>query len=183
MPDLALKFRPATRDDVETLLPLIRSAYRGEESRAGWTTEADLVEGERIDATGLLQKIETPDSVVLVVTDEQDILLACCEVVWHADADAGYFGLFAVDPKRQGGGVGKQVLLYAEDYAKRQWGARRMEMTVIWPRADIIAYYERRGFKKTGEQRPFPYELLALINGRGLRDDLYFEVLVKDLEA
>lgn len=162
------------------LLPLIGSAYRG---RGGWTTEADLVTGPRIDAPGLVEKIETPNSVILIVTDEQDALVACCEVVWRADKEAGYFGLFAVDPKRQGGGVGRQVLTYAEQYAREQWGARKMEMLVIWPREDIIAYYQRRGYQKTGEQRPFPYEFFTLVNAKPLRDDLYFEVLVKALTA
>lgn len=183
MAQATLNFRNATSDDVELLLPLIQSAYRGEESRAGWTTEADLASGARIDAAGLLEKIETPNSVILVVADEQDKLVSCCEVVWREDAQVGYFGLFAVDPKRQGGGVGRQVLAYAENYARREWGAPRMEMWVLWQREEIIAYYTRRGYKKTGEQRPFPHESLARFNGKALRDDLYFEVLVKDLAA
>lgn len=179
-----LSFRNATPDDAESLVPLIQSAYRGEESRAGWTTEADLVSGARIDAPGLIQKIQAPDSVILVVTDQEDgALLACCEVVWRADAEVGYFGLFAVSPRRQGGGVGRQVLAYAEDYARRAWGARRMEMWVIWQREEIIAYYTRRGYKKAGRQIPFPHEILALYNGKALRDDLYFEVLAKELDV
>jgi GNAT superfamily N-acetyltransferase len=181
MSTTSLKFRNATRDDVEVLLLLIHSAFRGEESRAGWTTEADFASGDRIDAPGLIEKIEAPDSVVLVVTDCEGVLLSCCEIVWRPDQETCYFGLFAVDPKRQGGGVGRQVLAYVEDYARRQWGARRLEMVVIWARVDIIAWYERKGFKRTGEKRPFPHEMLALIGGKALRDDLYFEVLVKEL--
>lgn len=179
-----LSFRNATRDDVENLLLLIHSAYRGEESRTGWTTEADLVTGSRINASGLLQKITTPDSVLLIVTDEQDgTLLACCELVWRADRQVCYFGLFAVSPKRQGSGVGKRVLAYAEDHARKTWGAKRIEMTVIWQRTEIIAYYERRGYVKTGEQRPFPHEAIAVHDGKALRDDLWFEVLVKELDG
>ncbi|KAK6065371.1 murein transglycosylase [Seiridium cupressi] len=182
MAETTLTFRHATRNDTEILLPLIHSAYRGEE-RTGWTTEADLVGGDRIDTSGLVEKIEAPDSVILVVTDKQDALVACCEVLWRADQEAGYFGLFAVDPKRQGGGVGRQVLAYAEEYARQQWGACKMEMCVIWLREEIIAYYQRRGYRKTGEQRPFPHEYIARFNGKAFRNDLYFEVLVKDLAA
>lgn len=186
----SLQFRTATPDDTGLLLPLIRSAYRGDASRAGWTTEADLVADERINATGLLGKITAPDSAVLVVTDEQGVLISCCEVLFRRadpsdekhpgrDEDIAYFGLFAVDPQRQGGGVGRKVLEYAEEYARSQWQARRMEMTVIAQRAEIIAWYARRGYAVSGEHRPFPYA--ELVNGKALRDDLYFEVLVKDL--
>jgi ribosomal protein S18 acetylase RimI-like enzyme len=186
MEPVLLNFRAAIPDDTELLLPLIRSAYRGEESRAGWTTEADLVADERIDTSGLLAKITAPDAVVLVITDgstnpDAQALISCCELLWHPDSKTAYFGLFAVDPKKQGAGIGRQVLTYAEDYALSRWGAAKVEMTVIWQREDIIAWYARRGYRKTGEQRPFPYE--GLVNGKALRDDLYFEVLVKELNG
>jgi GNAT superfamily N-acetyltransferase len=186
-PPIRIQFRTATPADAGLLLPLIRSAYRGDASRAGWTTEADLVADERIDADSLMAKITAADSVVLVVTDEQDKLISCCEVLFQRanpndekrGEDIAYFGLFAVDPQRQGGGVGKKVLAYAEEYARTRWQARRMEMTVIAQRDEIIAYYTRRGYAVSGEHRPFPYA--GLVNGKALRDDLYFEVLVKDL--
>jgi hypothetical protein len=85
------------------------------------------------------------------------------------------------NPTRQGGGIERQVLTYAEEFAQRQWGVRKMEMMVIWLREDIIAWYARRGYQKTGETRPFPYA--ELVNGVALRDNLYFDVLVKDLST
>ncbi|KAH8649835.1 acetyltransferase [Xylariales sp. PMI_506] len=186
---LALDFRVATPADAPRLLRLIGSAYRGESSRAGWTTEADLAEGDRIDEAGLLAKINAADAAFLIVLPEADRddpeapALSCCEIVWKPEAQVTYFGLFAVDPARQGGGVGRRVLEYAEAYARGRWAARSMEMQVIGFRADIIAWYGRRGYFKSGETREFPFAELALMNGRALRDDLYFEVLVKKLDG
>ncbi|KAK1964355.1 acetyltransferase [Colletotrichum sublineola] len=198
-PERSLSFRPATPADVPVLLPLIRSAYRGESSRKGWTTEADLVADKRIDEAGLLAKIAEPEGVVLLVTDASPASshsptaaaaatmtttttapLACCEIARSkTDPAVAYFGLFAVDPAQQAGGVGRAVLAYAEAFARRAWGARRLEMCVIWTRAELIAWYERRGYAKTGERREFPYK--ELVGGEALRDDLWFEVLEKDL--
>ncbi|EFQ25111.1 acetyltransferase [Colletotrichum graminicola] len=177
-----LSFRPATPADVPVLLPLIRSAYRGDSSRRGWTTEADLVADKRIDEAGLLAKITEPESVVLLVTDAaaSSPLLACCEVARSGtDPAVAYFGLFAVDPARQAGGVGRAVLAHAEAFARARLGARRMEMCVIWTRAELIAWYVRRGYARTGERRGFPYA--ELVDGPALRDDLWFEVLEKEL--
>ncbi|KAK6193765.1 hypothetical protein LQW54_012120 [Pestalotiopsis sp. IQ-011] len=181
MAQIKLQYRIATSKDTTVLLPLIRSAYRGKDSSAGWTTEANLVADERIDAAGLISKINTPQSFILIAEDDQGLLISCCEVVWRKGGDSAYFGLFAVDPTRQGGGIGRQVLTYAEEFAKRKWGVRKMEMMVIWLREDIIAWYARRGYQKTGETRPFPYA--ELVNGVALRDDLYFDVLLKDLST
>ncbi|KXH28809.1 acetyltransferase [Colletotrichum simmondsii] len=190
-PQTPLSFRPATPTDVPILLPLIRSAYRGEFSRKGWTTEADLVADQRIDERGLLAKITEPEGAVLIVTDNSDsesngvtekptTPLACCEIVRSKqNPEVAYFGLFAVSPERQAGGVGRRVLEFAEGYAKKEWGVSRMEMCVLWMRGELIAWYERRGYVKTGERREFPYE--GMVGGGALRDDLWFEVLEKGL--
>ncbi|KAK4987518.1 hypothetical protein LTR50_004551 [Elasticomyces elasticus] len=179
-----LNVRTATAADVGPLLSLIGSAYRGEESRKGWTTEADLLTGDRIDEAGLLAKITEPDGVMLLATDGDNAaassgsggaLVACCELL-RRNYGLGYFGLFAVEPRRQGGGLGKRVLRIAESYAREMLGMERLEMQVIWTRAELIAW----GYVRTGEKRPFPYE--QLVSGaRALRDDLYFEILEKDL--
>ncbi|KAI5926932.1 putative acetyltransferase [Camillea tinctor] len=175
-----LQFRTATPDDASQLQALVKSAYRGETSRQGWTTEADLVADDRIDVKGITAKITAPDGVVLMATDDDGALVACCEVVKRS-ADLAYFGLFAVDPRRQGGGLGRQVLNYTEDYCRRIWSVTKLEMNVIWTRDELISWYIRRGFRKTGKSKPFPYE--ELVNGAALRDDLYFDVLEKDLNT
>ncbi|KAI9150355.1 hypothetical protein HJFPF1_10121 [Paramyrothecium foliicola] len=173
-----LTFREAVPADVAVILPLIRSAYRGESSREGWTTEADLVADDRIDEEGLLAKINEPYGIVLLAFDQANTLVACCEVL-KRDEELGYFGLFAVNPKLQRGGIGKQVLAAAEAYAKNTFGVAKLEMSVIWTRDELIEWYIRRGYQKTPDKRPFPYE--HLVNGKALRDDLYFSVLVKTL--
>ncbi|KAL7907328.1 hypothetical protein GGI35DRAFT_470561 [Trichoderma velutinum] len=161
-----------------SVLTLVRSAYRGESSRAGWTTEAELVDDQRIDEEGLLAKINEPFGAVLVAHDEAGDILACCEVLKQSDTVA-YFGLFAVNPLRQAGGIGRTVLTAAEEYAKQTWGISEMEMTVIWTREELIQYYVRRGYTLTEKTKPFPYA--ELVGGKALRDDLYFSVLIKAL--
>lgn len=106
-------------------------------------------------------------------------LIACCEIVKRGDKRA-YFGLFAVDPQRQGGGIGNFVLREGEKFSKQELGCTELEMQVISLRNELIAYYERRGYLKTEETRPFPYDLVGAESI--LRDDLKFAVLVKDLK-
>jgi GNAT superfamily N-acetyltransferase len=180
MSQTKLQLRPATPNDVGILLPLIRSAYRGEESRKGWTTEADLVSDDRIGEDGLLAKITDPKGVILLATDDSGIPVVCCELL-KRDSGLGYFGLFAVDPERQGAGLGRQILQMAESYAAETLGVQKLEMTVIGLRTELIAWYIRRGYTITGEKRPFPYQHLVNNKPGETRNDLYFEVLEKDV--
>jgi len=182
MSQIKIQLRRATPADVGILLPLIRSAYRGEESRKGWTTEADLVADDRIDEVGLLTKISDPNGVILLATDAFGTVVVCCELL-KRDSGLGYFGLFAVDPQRQGAGLGKQILQMAESYARETLGVKKLEMMVIGARTELIAWYIRRGYTTTGERRPFPYEHLVNDKAGATRDDLHFEVLVKDVSA
>ncbi|MFD7876506.1 GNAT family N-acetyltransferase [Streptomyces sp. NPDC059766] len=171
-------FRDATTADVDALVELVQSAYRGDASRAGWTTEADILEGQRTDPEGVLEVITSPDSRVLTAERDGE-LLACCQIE-HRGAYA-YFGMFAVSPTLQGGGLGKTVLAEAERLARETWGVAEMHMTVISVRDDLIAWYERRGYRRTGRMTPFPYGDERF--GIPQRDDLEFELLVKELAA
>ncbi len=171
-----LTFRTAGVDDVDAIVALVTSAYRGDASRAGWTTEADFLDGQRIDPDVLRHDIAQPRSVVLLA--EQDgQLLACCHV---AEEDgAGYLGMFSVSPTRQGGGIGKRVMAEAERIVAERWSLPSMRMTVIDIRDELIAFYERRGYRRTGIKKPFPYGDARF--GIPLRDDIRFEVLEKAL--
>ncbi|EMF58134.1 acetyltransferase [Streptomyces bottropensis ATCC 25435] len=171
-----LTFRDATDGDVDALVALIESAYRGDSSRAGWTTEADILEGQRTDPEGVLQVIKSPDSRLLTV-ERDGAVVACCQLELRG-ANA-YFGMFAVSPVLQGGGLGKVIIAEAERIVRESWGAREMHMTVISVRNDLIAWYERRGYRRTGRMTPFPYGDERF--GVPRRADLQFELLVKQL--
>ncbi|MCX5383861.1 GNAT family N-acetyltransferase [Streptomyces sp. NBC_00083] len=171
-----LSYRDATEADVEALVPLIESAYRGDASRAGWTTEADILQGRRTDPEGVRAVITTPGSKLLTVLRD-GVLVACCQLEHRGDA--AYFGMFAVSPALQGAGLGKQIIAEAERLVRAEWGVREMHMTVISLREELIAFYERRGYRRTGKMSPFPYGDERF--GVPQRDDLAFELLVKEL--
>ncbi|WP_415952991.1 GNAT family N-acetyltransferase [Streptomyces sp. KLOTTS4A1] len=173
-----LVYRDATHADVDTLVALIESSYRGDTSRAGWTTEADLLDGQRTDAEGVRGVIDAADSRLVVVQRDGE-LVACCQLEHRGEA--AYFGMFSVRPGLQGAGLGKAVLAEAERFAREEWGVHGMQMTVIAQREDLIAWYERRGYRRTGEFTDFPYGDERF--GVPLRPDLKFELLVKPLES
>ncbi|MBZ9594390.1 MULTISPECIES: GNAT family N-acetyltransferase [Streptomyces] len=172
----ALSFRSAVEADVPELVALVESAYRGDASRAGWTTEADYLDGQRTDPDGVRAVIAGRDGVLLVV-ERAGELVACCHIEHRGDH--AYFGMFAVRPGLQGAGLGKEILAEAERRARDTWGAAEMRMTVVNVREELIAYYVRRGYRRTGELSPFPYGDERF--GIPLRDDLAFELLVKPL--
>ncbi len=168
----------ATAADVDAVVALVESAYRGESSRAGWTTEADLLDGQRTDRDAVAELISSDDRFVLLGFDDDRQLIACCELRGAPDVPA-YFGMFAVVPTRQGSGVGGRVLAEAERLALTRWSAPLMEMTVISRRSELISWYERRGYQLTGETRPFPHGDERF--GLPRRSDLEFAVLAKSL--
>lgn len=169
-------FRTATEADVPALVALVESAYRGEASRGGWTTEADLLDGQRTDPEGVTEVIRGGNSRMVAVEADGE-LVACCQL--ERREGHAYFGMFAVRPGLQGGGLGKAVLAEAERLVRDEWGAGELHMTVITAREDLIAWYERRGYRRTGELSPFPYGDERF--GVPRRADLEFELLVKKL--
>jgi len=168
-------FRTACAADVSAIVALVESAYRGESGLRGWTTESHLLDGRRTDAADVLALIARPDSRVLLA-ERDGRLKASCHV--ERQGVAGYFGMFAVDPGEQRNGLGRQVLAQAERIAREEWHCRAMRMTVIVQREELIAWYGRRGYRRTGEYQPFPYGDERF--GVPRRDDLRFEVLLKD---
>ena len=171
-----LAFRVAAAADIDAIVALVESAYRGDASRAGWTTEADFLDGRRTGVDDVAQCIDRADSLVLLA--EQDgAMLACAHIA--IEADAGYFGMFSVRPKQQGGGIGSQVLAEAERIVRDAWKLSAMRMTVIDIRDELVAYYVRRGYARTGKLKPFPYGDERF--GQPKRDDLRFEILEKPL--
>ena len=172
----SLAFRAATAADIPALVALVTSAYRGDASRAGWTTEADLLDGNRIDPDVLRGDIVRPGSRVLLA-ERAGILLGCAHV--SIEDGAGYFGMFSIRPDLQGAGLGKLLLVEAERVVREEWKLPAMRMTVIDVREELIAFYERRGYRRTGIKKPFPATDPRF--GIPRRDDLRFEVLEKPL--
>jgi len=169
---------PATAADVAALVALVNGAYRGEGSRRGWTTEADLLGGQRTDPEGIAALIDAPGHVILLLRDPSG--LAACVLLEEKPGRTCYLGMLTVRPDLQGGGIGRRLLAGAEAYARDRVGAVAMEMTVIDVRHELIAWYERRGYIRTGEERPFPYGDERF--GLPQRGDLRFTVLRKELQ-
>ena len=138
--------------DVSDLNVLVNLCYRGETSKKGWTTEADLLDGSRIDEETLRGYFENPDVILLKNTDETGKITAC--VYLEVRFPKLYIGMFGVSPLLQGKGIGKELLIAAESYAK-QLNCHTLTMTVISTRLELIEWYQRRGFKPTGEKLPF----------------------------
>ena len=147
-------FRAATLDDVAALHPLIERAYRGDTAKAGWTHEADLLFDDRTSADELTALVADPDRVILLA-HRDGALVGCVQVARIGD-DRAYLGMLTVEPSLQASGLGRRLLAAAEAEAVARFAARRMEMTVIHRRAELIAWYQRRGYAPTGETRPFP---------------------------
>lgn len=153
----ALRILPARPDDVARIHRVIERAYRGDDARAGWTHEADLVTGARTDAGTLAALIADPASRLLIAW-EDEAPLGCVNVADRGNALA-YLGLLCIEPARQGSGLGKQLMAAAERYARDSFAANRIEMTVIDARTELIAWYRRHGYVPSGEERPFPIPL------------------------
>lgn len=165
----------ALADDLPALHALIERAYRGDSARQGWTHEADFLGGQRTDLEALWSTLADPAQALLVLRDGDDIA-ACVSLANRGDGLV-YLGLFTVDPLRQAAGIGRMMLAASEDHAASLFSASRIEMTVIAQRTELIAWYERRGYRLTGERRPFPATDPRF--GFPRHDDLEFVVLEK----
>lgn len=171
-----LQFRRAVASDVPAIVTLVQSAYRGEGSRAGWTTEVDLLDGQRTDPEDVQSCIDRERSAILL-GERAGELVACAHIA--VEHSAGYFGMFSVVPGLQGGGVGSAILSEAERIVRDEWQVAMMQMSVIDVRAELLAFYERRGYVRTGATKPFPKGSERF--GVPRRSDLRFAVLEKAL--
>lgn len=158
---------PAVEADISTLVPLVNAAYRGE---GGWTGEAHLIAGNRTDETGIAELMNQPHAVILVYKDETGETTGC--VYLQKQGHTLYLGLLSVRPDQQAKGIGKKLLAAADRYAVEQ-GCQRISITVISARTELLVWYERHGYTRTGESQPFhagekfgiqkePLELLVL---------------------
>ena len=169
--------RPAIASDLDAIVMVVAAAYRGTGGQTGWTSEDGLLDGQRADAA-MVQAIMDDDRSVLLVAEAGGAVRGCIQVEPLED-DGAHFGLFAVDPTLQSGGVGSALLTAVETVAGREWGRSWMQLEVLRQRLDLIAWYVRRGYEPTGETLPFPYGDERF--GRPRQDDLVFEVLRRPL--
>ncbi len=159
------KYRYATQADVGALVALIERAYRSPETAGRWTSEAHLLKGPRTSEAEIAGLIAQCDSHLLVAeTDGR--FVGCCLIQKigttkctsnEAGASGAYFGMFAIDPAAHSQGLGKLILAEAERCVRQLWQARAMVMTVINVREQLIAWYQRRGYRLTGATMPFPF--------------------------
>lgn len=160
--------------EAAAIAALIEHAYRGEEARRSWTTEADFLTGPRSSLAEIKSLIADPKSR-FVVAVEGDATLGPCALIRNEEG-VGYFGMFGVRPDLQGAGLGREMLAAAEREVRALWDCPAMIMTVISLRKELIAYYERRGYRVTGETKPFPFDE----HTSATRTDFHLVVLRKD---
>jgi GNAT superfamily N-acetyltransferase len=172
----AIAVREALESDLPAVVALVQSAYRGDSSTAGWTTEAHLLDGQRTDVGMLAPVLADPNQAILLFEDA-DQLRACITV--ERRADCGYIGMVTVQPTGQSQGMGRRILETAETHIRDEWGFDRAQMTVIAQRTELIVWYERRGYHLTGDIVPFPYDEARF--GEPKRSDLYLVVMEKAL--
>lgn len=170
-------FRDATPADIPALHRLIESAYRGEASRAGWTTEADLLDGQRTDPEDLADILADPTQVLLTAWHGED--LVGCILIADRSEGVGYFGMLSVSPTLQAAGLGRKLVQEAHAALKDRFNATRVRISVFPQRVELIRWYERLGYAATGETLPFPYGNPRF--GLPRRDDLCFTVMEKTL--
>jgi GNAT superfamily N-acetyltransferase len=171
----------ATLDELPAIAALVNGAYRGEGAKQGWTTESHYIDGQRTDAAALRADLEAnPAAQLLTLRDAPAGPLLGCVWLEPAEGDVWYLGMLTVRPDLQDRRLGRGLLEAAERYAAGL-GARRIRMTVVNVRAELIDWYERRGYAQSGERRPFPYG--EPLFGVPKRPDLEFVVLEKALSA
>jgi GNAT superfamily N-acetyltransferase len=148
-----LSFHKAELSDAAAIAELVNSAYRGEASRVGWTTEADLLNGLRITTSEVATLIKRDDAFVLIgVLRDQVVASIACERL----ENTAKFGLIAVKPTLQNKGYGREMIQAAEAITLREWRVAGYFMAVITLRTELIEFYERLGFEHSGQFEDFP---------------------------
>ena len=145
----------ATAQDIPVLIELVNSVYRGETGMKSWTTEADLLDGQRIDHDMLAEIISDPLSRLILFRSSEKDLIGCVQL--QKQENKCYLGMLSVHVSWQKSGLGKYILEYCENFAQTEFQSEKMTINVISRRFELIAYYQRRGYISTGNKRPFPY--------------------------
>lgn len=175
MNNKTLELKKATLNDAEKITELVNSVYRGENSKKGWTTEAEFLGGIRITAEKIREILESNDDIIFLACDGENIL-GCVHL--ENSGTHSYLGMLSVEVNYQDKGIGKFLISECERYTKENWKLDKIKMKVINRRIELMEYYYRRGYQSTGEIEEF-------IPGPDTFGDpmekLYFETLCKDL--
>ncbi|MFO7786973.1 MAG: GNAT family N-acetyltransferase [Halospina sp.] len=166
--------RDATADDAEAIAERVNSAYRGDGSRRGWTTEADLLGGQCTDAAMIRELL---DGSLFRLAWQGDILVGTLQIE-QVDDNTAELGMLAVDPERQGEGIGRRLVTDAEQTARARLGCHTLRIRVLHQRSELLHWYESLGFERTGETAPFP---ISSRFGEPRVTDLWFVLLEKAL--
>jgi ribosomal protein S18 acetylase RimI-like enzyme len=178
MAPITLDFQPATADDAPQIQQLVQAAFRTDDSRPNWTGNTELASNFHLSVDEVLAQIANPAIVSLKALDAsspQHPLVASIDVSLRGDA--GRLSMIAVDDSYQRAGLGRRVLEYAEGYCRRTWGVAKFSLNALSTRPALIAWYERRGYRRTGETSPFPVERFPNMK---LPADMCFIELEKD---
>ena len=171
---------PATEADYPEIINLVNAAYRGTgcDSAKSWNQEVGILEGTRTDDSLLREEASAPGAHLLIHRDPEDKSILGTVLLVPAENDSWYLGMFTVRPALQNRHLGRAVLAAAEEFAKAH-GAGSIQMGVLNVRETLIAWYERRGYTRSGKTQPFHYDDIRF--GKALRDDLEFVILEKSL--
>jgi ribosomal protein S18 acetylase RimI-like enzyme len=173
-----MRLTSITLGEVDSVVDLVNQAYRGVTTR-GWTTEAGLIEGRRADRVALSQMIQDGRTMILIAKDQASQAIQGCVAVRPMENGEWYLSMLAVSPACQANGMGKSIMAAAEAFVGER-GARSVKISVINVRDSLIAWYERRGYARTGNVEPFPYDDPSI--GVPLRKDLTLITLRKPLQ-
>jgi GNAT superfamily N-acetyltransferase len=177
---MSLRLTPVVPADLPAIVDLVNAGFRGTGEDSGWNSEAGFIDGDRMDLTALQEQLSAqPQGVLLVHRAIETHAVQACVWLRPQAATAWYLGLLTVDPRLQNAGLGRQLLAAAEQWAARERGAKVIRLKVVNVRETLIAWYQRRGYRLTGETDSFPYGDNRF--GTPLRDDLSFVVLEKSL--
>lgn len=168
----------ATETDIPKLHILVEMCYRGETSKKGWTSEADILGGIRTNQELLRAEMNATGGKFLKYTDEAGNINGCVYTLLHPAEKSVYIGVLCVNPDMQARGLGKQLMAAAETVGTDN-GLTKATITVVSRRKELVAWYERRGYKRTGEVKPF-----AAGGGIGeeMAENLELYVMAKNLQ-
>lgn len=169
-------FRSARPDDADAIAQLVNQAFRPRNDAAGWTHEAHLVAGDRIDPAQVLRVLAADDTALLLGMAGDEI--AACVQIERA-GDSARIGMLAVDTDRQGAGLGKAMLAQAEAHAVQRWQVEKFVMRVLSARVELLDFYRRRGYRRSGEVSDYPVSAA----GVPLQAELKIETLEKDVQV